>query len=104
MRFGWKQLAIGLVLAASASPAFAQGWSNLPPGSVTVHATLCYAAGDANNAVGCVYSQEGYYACFENPSPAASATAGAACANNHVITIWTNGASVPIAIMSSPRQ
>ena len=105
----WKRikLAIGLGLTGAlwSGVALAQGWSNISPGaSATVHATYCYAYGDGNIIYTCVISQEGVYACVINPTPGAVATAGAACANNHVVVITVNANSVPIAILSTPNQ
>jgi hypothetical protein len=103
----WKGLAIGLGLNAAlgSGVALAQGWSNIPPGSAaSVHATYCYSYGDNNTIFSCVFSQEGIYACITNPTPGAVATAGAACSQNHIIVIWADGNSVPIAILSTPSQ
>lgn len=103
----WKGLAIGLGLNAAlgSGVALAQGWSNISPGaSVTVHATYCYSYGDGNIIYSCVISQEGVYACVVNPTPGAVATAGAACANNHVVVIQVDANSVPISILSTPNS
>jgi hypothetical protein len=102
----WKRLAIGLALNAAlgSGVALAQGWSNIAPGtSATVHATYCYSYGDGNTIYSCVFSQEGVYACVVNPTPGAVATAGAACVRNHVVVIWADANSVPIAILSTPN-
>jgi hypothetical protein len=58
----WKRLALGLGLnlALGSGIALAQGWSNLPVGASTLHATYCYTPGNANNPFGCVFSQEGF--------------------------------------------
>jgi hypothetical protein len=61
---------------------------NMPPGLNTVHATSCVALqADPVNVIGCVFSQEGLFVCILNPSAAASATAGAACANGNFIQV-----------------
>jgi hypothetical protein len=61
---------------------------NMPPGLNVVHATSCLALqADPVNVIGCVFCQEGLYVCILNPSAAASATAGAACANGNFVGI-----------------
>jgi len=102
----WKRLAIGLGLNAAlgSGVALAQGWSNISPGAAAVvHATYCYSYGDGKTIYSCVFSQEGVYGCVANPTPGAVATAGAACSSNHVVVIWVDANSVPIAIMSTPN-
>lgn len=103
----WKRLAIGFGLNAALGSGVAlaqvQGWSNiLPSTTVTMHATNCYSYGDGNIIYSCVFSQEGPYACVINPTAGAVATAGAACANNHLVLIEVDANSVPIAILSTP--
>jgi hypothetical protein len=104
----WNRLAIGLglnvALGSGVALAQVQGWSNIPPSSTaTMHATNCFSYGDGNIIYSCVFSQEGIYACVINPTPGAVATAGAACANNHVVLISVDINSAPIAIMSTPN-
>jgi hypothetical protein len=60
---------------------------NMPPGLNTMHATNCVAAQSGLNVMGCIFSVEGLYVCALNPSAAASATAGAACANGNYIQV-----------------
>jgi hypothetical protein len=42
---------------------------------------------DPVNVLGCIFSEEGIFVCITNPSPAASATSGAACANANLVGI-----------------